>query len=104
MIDAHDGWASLDGTTYLDSAAHAVMPRATAAAVQRAIEANLRPDRVDDAGFFAVTARLRASLARLIGGSPHEIALTTGASTGLQVLAHHLRWERGDEIVTATGE
>lgn len=104
MIDPHDIWSSLDGTTYLDTAAHGVMPRATAAAVQRSLEANLRPDRFDDADFFAVTNRLRTSLARLVGGSPHEIALTTGATTGLQALAHALRWQPGDEIVTATNE
>jgi selenocysteine lyase/cysteine desulfurase len=47
---------------------------------------------------------LRASLARLVGGRPEEVALTTGAGAGLAALAHGLAWREGDEIVTAAGE
>jgi selenocysteine lyase/cysteine desulfurase len=32
------------------------------------------------------------------------VALTTGATTGLQVIAHHLQWSHGDEIVIAGGD
>jgi selenocysteine lyase/cysteine desulfurase len=97
-------WVSNDDAVYLDSAAHAVMPRAVEAAVHEAIAANRRPDRVDEAVFFDIPMRLRSSLATLIGAKAREIALTTGASSGLQVLAHHLRWEPGDEVVITAGD
>jgi selenocysteine lyase/cysteine desulfurase len=97
-------WAPLDDALYFDTAAHAVMPHVAAAAAEAAVEANRRPYRVDDVTFFDVSNGLRSSIATLIGGSPHEVALTTGASTGLQVLAQHLEWRPGDEIVIAGGD
>ncbi len=102
--DASHEWIPIDDAVYLDTAAHAVMPRVAAAAAERAIEANRRPDRVDDATFFEVSDGLRAAIASLIGASPHEVALTTGASTGLQTLAHHMDWRSGDGIVIAGGD
>lgn len=97
-------WNPIDDAVYLDSAAHAVMPRAVVTAVEEAIAANMRPHRVEEAVFFDVSTRLRGALATLIGANAREIALTTGASSGLQVLAHHLAWERGDEVVIAAGD
>lgn len=107
MNDKHEWtseWSAMDDAVYLDSAALAVMPRVTRAAVGAALELSQRPDRFDDATFFDVPDRLRASLATLIGASPHEVALTTGASTGLQVIAQNLVWNRGDGIVMAAGD
>lgn len=97
-------WLSIDDATYFDTAAHAVMPRVAVAAAEAAIAANQQPHRIDDVTFFDVSNGLRSSIATLIGGSPHEIALTTGASTGLQILAQHLAWQPGDEIVIADGD
>lgn len=97
-------WDAIPDAVYLDTAAHAVMPRVTAAAVASAVEANRQPHHVDDVTFFDVADGLRSSIATLIGGSAHEVALTTGASTGLQVLAQHLEWSRGDEILIAGGD
>ncbi len=48
--------------------------------------------------------RIRASIARLIGGKPEEVALTSGASAGVAAVAYGLTWKPGDEIVTAKGE
>jgi cysteine desulfurase/selenocysteine lyase len=97
-------WSPIDDAVYLDIAAHAVMPRVAAAAAAASIEANRFPHHVDDANFFDVPNALRSSIATLIGGSAHEVALTTGASTGLQALAHHIDWRRGDGIVIAGGD
>jgi selenocysteine lyase/cysteine desulfurase len=73
-------------------------------AVQASIEAKKFPHHVDDSAFFEVPNRLRVSIARLIGGKPEEIALTTGASTGVVAVAHGLTWKPGDEIITGKGE
>ncbi|HYK03539.1 MAG TPA: aminotransferase class V-fold PLP-dependent enzyme [Thermoanaerobaculia bacterium] len=97
-------WLPIDDAVYLDIAAHAVMPRVAAAAAESSIEANRFPHHLDDANFFDVPNALRSSIATLIGGRAHEVALTTGASTGLQAIAQHLDWRRGDGIVIAGGD
>jgi len=51
-----------------------------------------------------VPNRIRASIAKLIGAKEEEIALTTGASTGMSAVAYGLNWKPGDEVITAKGE
>src|SRR6266699_4089061 len=97
-------WFEIADATYLNTAAHAPIPRVALHAVQTSIEANKSPHHVDDAVFFEAPSRLRASLSRMIGAKPEEIALTTGASTGAAAVAHFLTWEPGDEVLTAKGE
>jgi selenocysteine lyase/cysteine desulfurase len=80
------------------------MPRVSVRAVQASLEAKQSPHHVPDSVFFEVPHRTRASLAALIGARPEEIALTTGASSGVAAVAHGLTWEPGDEIITAKGE
>lgn len=97
-------WFPIDDATYFDTAAHAVMPRVAVAAAEAAIAANKRPHRMSDDAFFEIPQRLRRAIASLIGADTREIALTTGASTGLQVMAHDFPWQRGDEVVIAAGD
>jgi cysteine desulfurase / selenocysteine lyase len=97
-------WFEIEDATYLNTAAHAVMPRVSLRAVQASLEAKKSPHHITDSAFFEVPNRIRASLSELIGAKPGEIALTTGASTGVAAVAHGLTWEPGDEIITAKGE
>jgi selenocysteine lyase/cysteine desulfurase len=97
-------WFEIEDATYLNTAAHAAIPRVALQAVQASVEANKFPHRVDDAVFFEPAKRVRTSLAMMIGARPEEIALTTGASTGVAAVAHLLRWKSGDEVITAKGE
>lgn len=97
-------WFPIDDATYFDTAAHAVMPRVVVAAAEAAIAANMRPHRMSDDAFFEIPHRLRRAIATLIGADTREIALTTGASSGLQVFAHDFPWQRGDEVVIAAGD
>src|SRR5205807_2502029 len=69
-----------------------------------ALEAKKNPHHKTDATFFEVPNRLRASIAKLIGGKPEEIALTSGASAGVAAVAYALTWKPGDEVITAQGE
>lgn len=103
-VDWRKQWFEITDATYLNTAAHAAMPRVALEAVQSSIEANRFPHRVDDAVFFEAPMRIRASLSKMIGAKPEEIALTTGASTGVAAVAHFLRWKSGDEVITAKGE
>jgi len=97
-------WFAIEDATYLNTAAHAALPRVALRGVETSIEANKFPHHVDDAVFFEAPVRIRASLAKMIGAKPEEIALTTGASSGLQAVAHLLTWQPGDEVLTAKGE
>jgi selenocysteine lyase/cysteine desulfurase len=80
------------------------MPKVAVRAVQASVELKKFPQRIPDTAFFDVPNRLRASLAKLIGAQPEDIALTSGASTGMSAVAYGLDWRVGDEILTATRE
>src|SRR5438046_6296352 len=77
----------IEDATYLNTAAHTVIPRVSIRAVERSLEAKKFPHRVDDSLWFESPVRIRASLARMIGAKPEEIAVTTGASTGAAAVA-----------------
>ena len=102
--DWRQEWFEIEDATYLNFASQAPMPRATIRAVQAAIEANKYPHHKSDSTFFEVPNRIRASIAKLIGGKPEEIAITTGASNGMAAVAYGLSWNPGDEVITSKGE
>ena len=97
-------WFEIEDATYLNVAAHTVMPRVSIRAVEHALEAKKFPHRVDESVWFEAPVRIRASLSQLIGAKPEEIAVTTGASAGAAVVAYGLEWKRGDEIITVQRE
>jgi selenocysteine lyase/cysteine desulfurase len=97
-------WFEIEDATYLNLAGQAPMPRVALRAVQAALEAKKSPHHAPDSAFFEVPNRIRVSLAKLIGGKPEEIALTSGASAGLAAVAQGLTWKPGDEVITAKGE
>src|SRR5207248_3000809 len=80
-------WFPIEDATYLNFAAHAAIPCVALNAVQVSVAAKSRPHIVDDQSFFSVARSLRQSLATLIGASPDDIALTTGAGAGLATSA-----------------
>jgi cysteine desulfurase/selenocysteine lyase len=104
VTDWKKEWFEIEDATYLNTSAHAAMPRVTLRAVQNSIEVNKFPHHLDDAIFFEAPIRIRASLAKMIGARPEEIAVTAGAGTGVAALAHLLKWKPGDEVITAKGE
>src|SRR5713226_7323999 len=104
VTDWRKEWFEIEDATYLNTAAHAAMPRVTLRAVQNSIEANKFPHHLDDAVFFEAPSRIRASLSKMIGARPEEIAVTAGAGAGVATVAHFLTWEPGDEVITAKGE
>lgn len=97
-------WFDFDDAVYLNFAAEGLMPRVAVRAVEQAVAAKTYPHRVSAASPFDLPNRVRASIAALIGGHPDEVALTTGASSGLATLVQALSWRRGDEVLTAAGE
>src|SRR6266849_1872081 len=102
--DCRQEWFEIEDATYLNLAAQSPMPKVAHRAVQAALEWKKNPHHMPDSAYFEVPNRIRASIAQLIGGKPEEIALTTGASTGMLAVAYGLTWKPGDEILTAKGE
>jgi len=102
--DWRNEWHEFDGATYLNLAGNSPIPKVAIKALQTAVEWKKFPQRIPDAAFFEVPNRVRAAIAKLIGAQPEEIALTTGASTGMSAVAYGLEWKPGDEVLTASGE
>jgi selenocysteine lyase/cysteine desulfurase len=104
QTDWRQEWFEIEDATYLNLAGQSPMPKVSIRAVQAALEAKKYPHQKPDSTFFEVPDRIRASIAKLIGGKAEEVALTTGASAGVMAVAYGLTWKPGDEIVTAKGE
>jgi selenocysteine lyase/cysteine desulfurase len=104
QTDWRQEWFEIEDATYLNLASQSPMPKVSIRAVQAALEAEKNPHHKPDSTFFEVPNRIRASIAKLIGGKPEEIALTTGASAGVMAVAYALTWKPGDEVITAKGE
>src|ERR1700740_225789 len=104
QTDWRQEWFEFEDATYLNLAGQAPLPRVSIRAVQAALEAKKFPHHKSDATYFEVPNRIRQGIAKLIGGKPEEIALTSGASTGAAAVAHALTWKPGDEVITAKGE
>ena len=104
QVDWRQEWFEIEDATYLNLAGQSPMPRVSIRAVQAALEAKKFPHQKPDSTFYEVPNRIRESLARLIGAKPEEIALTSGASAGVAAVAYGLKWNPGDEVITAKGE
>jgi cysteine desulfurase / selenocysteine lyase len=104
ITDYRQEWFEIEDATYLNLAGQSPMPKVAHRAVQTAIEWKKFPHRIADSAYFEVPNRIRASIAKLIGAKAEEIALTTGASTGMYAVAYGLTWKPGDEVLTAKGE
>lgn len=102
--DWRQEWFEIEDATYLNFAGQSAMPKVSVRAVQTALEWKKFPNRLPDSAYFDVPNRVRASIAKLIGAKSEEVALTTGASTGMPVVAYGLSWKPGDEVITAKGE
>src|SRR3989442_13755699 len=103
QTDWRQEWFEIDDATYLNLASQSPMPKVSIRAVQAALEAIKNPHHKDDSTFFEVPNRIRASLAKLIGGKPEEIALTGGARAGAMAVACARGWQAGDRGSIAKG-
>jgi cysteine desulfurase / selenocysteine lyase len=104
IVDWRNEWHEFEGATYLNLAGQSPVPKAAIKALQNAVEWKNAPHRIPDAAFFDVPNRVRGAIAKLIGAQADEIALTSGASTGMAAVAYGLEWKPGDEVITASGE
>jgi selenocysteine lyase/cysteine desulfurase len=103
-VDYRTEFADFEGVAYLNIANQGALPLVAARAAQAAIETKKLPYKLSDHTYFDLPDRIRGNLARLIGASPDEIAITSGASTGLSIVAAGIEWREGDEILIGRGE
>jgi len=103
-MDWRNEWFEFEDVAYLNAAGEAPMPRVSLRAAQAALEWKKYPHLVPDSAHFELPDRIRAAIARLIGGAPEEVALTTGATGGLAAAAAGLEWKPEDEVLLARGE
>jgi selenocysteine lyase/cysteine desulfurase len=102
--DWRQEWFDNEDATYLNLAGQSPMPKVSFRAVQASLEWKKFPQRIPDTAFFDVPNRIRTSIAKLINAQPEDIALTTGASSGMSAIAYGMKWNAGDEIITAIRE
>lgn len=98
MLDLRDQF-DLRDRVYLDGAAHGPMPRRSLEAAQRAIDSKRDPSALEDSEYFRLPDRIRAAAAKLLHCGPENIAVATGASHGISLVACGLDWRSGDHVV-----
>ncbi len=104
MTDWRGEWFEFEDAAYLNVAGQGPLPKVSLRAAQAALEWKKFPQHMPDSVYFDLPNRVRASVAKLIGGKSDEVAITTGASGGLQAVAAGLDWKPGDEVLIARGE
>ena len=102
--DFRADFAEFEDVTYFDLAGEAPMPLVSVRAAQAALEWKKSPQLRPPGIYFDLPDRVRASVAKLIGGIPEEVAVTAGASNGLAAVAHGVDWKPGDEVLIARAE
>jgi selenocysteine lyase/cysteine desulfurase len=101
MSDYRRYFADFGETIYLNCAYQGVFPLAAVARAHDAIDQKCHPERMDPAEYFDLPQRVRNHLAAIIGCDEKEIALTSGATQGIGVVAAGARLEPGDEVLVA---
>jgi selenocysteine lyase/cysteine desulfurase len=88
-----------DNLIYLNHAAVAPLPRRTADAIRHLADDCLNWGSFHYAEWLDVYQGIRNSAARLINGTPQEIALVKNTSEGIATIAMGLDWKPGDRMV-----
>ena len=94
-------------TVYFNSGSVGPTSTVTSRAIRESDTLELMEGRASMAGFMAMMqtkSDLRQAFADLVKAEPAEIALTHHTTDGMNIAAHGLAWQAGDEIVTTTLE
>lgn len=94
----------LGDTVYLNGANQGPFPRVASDAVRQALEWKRDPSRIDDRIYFSLPDRVRRAAAPFFGCRPQDLAVHTGASAGVALLAGGIDWRAGDRVVVPEGE
>lgn len=94
----------LGDRAYLEGANHGPMPRRSLEAARQALDRKRDPTLIDDGDYFALPDRIRQGAAPLFGCDARDVAIATGASHGINLVACGLDWKPGDRVVIGAGE
>jgi selenocysteine lyase/cysteine desulfurase len=97
-------WAAQGEATFLNAASTGPLPQRTLDALRLFNEQRAQPGRLTDARLAHTFQRARELVARFVGASPHEIALATNTSHGLNLAALALPLAPGDVVLTPDHE
>ena len=92
---------------YLNSGSVGPLSTITSQVITHSVETELNEGRADVNGFLQFMtdkAALRQAFADLVGAAAEEIALTHHTTDGVNIIAHGLSWQPGDEIITTNCE
>lgn len=106
-MSSSGGWKEhfdLGDTIYLNGAAHGPFPKVAITAVEEALSWKRDPSLIDDTVYFSLPNRIRQAAVPFLHVEPRDIAVVTGASTGINLLASGLDWRPGDHVVIPAGE
>lgn len=103
-MDYRSEFGDFEGVAYLDAAGQGPLPLKAVRASQAALEWKKLPYRIPESEYFGLPDRIRALLARLMHGQAAEFAITSGASSGMAVIAASFDWQPDDEVLIGRGE
>jgi cysteine desulfurase/selenocysteine lyase len=95
-------WTS--DTTYLNNASIGPLPERTRLALDEFNRGRAAPHKLPDRELFAMLAETRKRIARLLGASAEEIALTVNTGFGIGMAARALPLEPGDIVLVSDKE
>ncbi len=104
MTDYRSEWFEFEETAYLNISGQSPLPKVAIRAAQASIEWKKYPHKMPEDAFFGLPGRVRANLAKLIGANAADVAVTTGASSGMVSVAKGYAWKPDDEVIIARGE
>ncbi len=99
-----DGYPSLKGRTYLNTATYGQLSLRTQAAVAGHFERRNERACKDFLDWFQDMDELRALIAQLVHCQPDDVAFTMNAASALSLFLGGINWQPGDRIVTLTNE
>ncbi|MDQ3877808.1 MAG: aminotransferase class V-fold PLP-dependent enzyme, partial [Actinomycetota bacterium] len=89
---------------WLNAAHQGPLPRRARAATEIALDEKSAPWHLEDSEFWDIPAKLKPAIAQLIGVPADEVILGNSTSYGLNLLAHGLPLERGDQVLLVDGD
>jgi len=95
-------WTS--DTVYLNNASIGPLPERTRLMLEEFNQGRAAPFRLPDRDLFALLAETRRRIARLVGASGDEIALTVNTGFGISMAARALPLARGDIVLASDKE
>jgi cysteine desulfurase/selenocysteine lyase len=103
-MDGDPAFGPFDGRAWLDTAHQGPLPDEAVAVSHEWVSRKASPHELSDESFTEIPRRLRASIARLVGGKPEDIVLGNSTTYGLNLLAQGLPLREGDEILLVEGD